>query len=338
MIRPATVALFLSAIVTASSSSQDQGDDLAIPSTISPEAREYLKNAPPSPPMPDSLEGWKAIQGVFEEIGRQNSQKVVKSLGTVVKETEMSGVAVHVIIPRNPDPKHQDKALIHVHGGGYCLFSAESTRDVCATVADLTRLKVYCIDYRLAPQDPFPAGLDDCVNAYEAIIKDVCPKRLGLFGLSAGGSMVIAMTLKMQDDGLPTPAAIASITPWADLTLSGETYVTNDPLDPVLDRESLKITAAAYAGKTPKNHPLVSPLFAKYSKAFPPTLIQTGTRDVLLSDCVRLHRKMKTQGVDVQLSVYEGMWHAFHVVPNTTYPEARAGFKEVAEFLNQKVK
>jgi acetyl esterase/lipase len=294
MIRPTTLALFLAAIVPATLSSQDQTENgPPIPSTISAEAQAFLREARTAPEAPRTLEDWKSLRQEIEERGIAQSKDVVASLGTKVQKTEMSGVPVHVLTPRDLDTQHMDKALIHVHGGGYCLLTAESSWSVSATVADLTKLRVYSIDYRLAPENPFPIGLGDCVDAYRAIIQDVPPQNLGLFGESAGGAMVIAMTLKMQTDRLRTPAAIAAITPWVDLTLSGDSYATNNHLDPVLDAEGLIRTAAAYAGRTSTRDPLVSPLFAEYSKAFPTTLIQTGTRDLLLSDCVRLHRKMK---------------------------------------------
>jgi monoterpene epsilon-lactone hydrolase len=309
-----------------------------IPSTVSEEAQEFLRTPRPPMPIPTTDQQWQDLQKLIEEMGLQQSKEVAKSLGTKVEVTKRSGVPVHIITPKNLAPEHKGKALIHVHGGGYCIGTAASMQFACATVADLTKLKVYCIDYRLAPQHPFPAGLDDCVNAYEAILENVPAEKLGLFGVSAGGSMVVAMTLKAMSRGLPAPAAVASITPWADLTLSGDTYSTNDEFDPVLDSKSLFAFALAYSGHANRDDPLVSPLFAKYSKDFPATLIQTGSRDVLLSDCVRLHQQMKKGGVDVELSVYEGMWHGFHLIPNTKFPEAKAGFREVAEFFNRKLK
>jgi acetyl esterase/lipase len=247
----------------------------------------------------------------------------------------MNGVSVHVITPKSFNPANADKALIHIHGGGFCTYTSKSSYFVCAPLADLTRLKVYCIDYRLAPQHPFPAGLNDCVSAYREIIKEVAPDRIGAFGISAGGTLILAMTLKVRDEGIPMPGALASITPATDMTGRGDAYGTVDGLDPVLATKNLPHVAEAYASDADLTNPLISPVYAKYSQSFPPTLIQTGTRDLLLSDCVRLHRAMKDGGVDVELSVWEGMWHGFQVIPDISFPEAKAGFREIADFFDR---
>ena len=137
---------------------------------------------------------------------------------------------------------------------------------------------------------PFPAALDDCVTAYKGIIKQVRPENLGILGESAGASLGLTMLLKARDEGLPLPAALACISPCADLTLSGDTIRTLEGLDPVLTARLMQLLQGAYAGTADKRQPLLSPLFADYTQEFPPTIIQTGTRDLLLCDCVRLHQ------------------------------------------------
>jgi len=134
------------------------------------------------------------------------------------------------------------------------------------------------------------------------------------------------------------PAALACISPCADLTLSGDTIRTLEGLDPVLTPKRMQLLQGAYAGTADERQPRLSPLFADYTPEFPPTIIQTGTRDLLLSDCVRLHQKLKGSGVDVELSVREGMWHGYHIIPNDEFPEAAAGFQELADFLRRTLK
>lgn len=308
-----------------------------IPRTISAEAQEFLRTAPPVPPAPETLEEWKALQSEIEQKERPRSQKALHDLAEKCEIRKMGGTDVHIITPKRFNTANADKALIHVHGGGYYAYTSSSSYFITATLADLTGLRVYCIDYRLAPQHPFPAGLNDCVSAYREIIQEVAPNKTGLFGISAGGSLILSMVVKARDDGLPLPGALASVTPATDLTGTGDSYVTLDGLDPVLVAKNLPAVAKNYAGDADLKNPLISPLYAEYSKMFPPTIIQTGTRDLLLSDCVRLYRKMKEAGVDVELSVWEGMWHGFHVIPNTSFPEAKAGFKELADFFDQKL-
>lgn len=307
-----------------------------VPDTVSDEAKEYLRTAfDETVEAPDTLEGWKNLQDQIEEQFLLKSNAVVQKTGVQIDRTTLGGVPVHILTPKDVANVNKEKALIHIHGGGYCLLSAASTRDISATLADLTGLRVYCVDYRLAPQHQFPQGLDDCMAAYVEICKQVDADNLVIVGESAGGGMAMAMTLRMHSEGLRPPAGIVAITPWVDLTLSGETYVTNDELDPVLDLEGLRKTVDAYVGNSTRNDPFVSPLFAELEDDFPATLIQTGTRDLLLSDCSRLHRKLVKHGVDARLTVYEGMWHGFHVIPNTSLPESREAFGEIASFVDE---
>ena len=307
-----------------------------IPTTISPEAQEFLRSPQRAWVIPQNLKEWEVIQAEAEEVGRARSKPVFAALADEIEIRKMGGVDVHVIKPKRLNPADTDKALIHIHGGGYCMHSAESTYAECVPVADRTGLRVYCIDYRIGPQHAFPTALNDCVSAYREIIKEVAPGKIGIFGISAGGALTVTTALKVRDEGLPMPGALASITPCTDLT-AGDSHDTLNGIDLVLSKMALEVPKA-YAGGANLRDPLLSPVYAEYSEAFPPTIIQTGTRDLLLSDCARLHRKMKDDGVDVELSVWEGMWHGFHVIPNTTFPEARAGFDEVADFFAKKLK
>ena len=210
-----TIALMLIGLCPpAALAAQDaENPNRFIPATISQEAQDFIRNAPPIPPAPETLEEWEARQAETEEKERPRSKKAVEALAEKPEIRKMAGVNVHVITPKRFNPHSKDKALIHIHGGGFCTYSSESSYFVCATLADRTGLKVYCIDYRLAPQNPFPAGLNDCVSAYREIIKEVAPNKVGAFGISAGGTLILAMTLKARDEGLPMPAALAAITP-----------------------------------------------------------------------------------------------------------------------------
>ncbi len=150
--------------------------------------------------------------------------------------------------------------------------------------------------------------------------------------------MILAMVLKAEEEHLAMPGAIAGISPGSvDFTTQGDSGITLEGKDPVLTAEAVPAFGRAYAGGTDLRHPLISPVYAKYSKKFPPTIIQTGTRDIFLSGCARLYRVMKDGGVEVELSVWEGMWHGFHIFPSTTYPEAKAAFQELVQFFDKKL-
>ena len=325
-------------IVPATGKAQDNEKPKSdVPASISAEAQTFLLNRPAiSEVIPTTLEQWQSEREKREVLGKKLYEACPKKYAgkaTILTFRNADGHSVHVHKMSPQTLKAKNKALIHIHGGGFCFMSPESTCFVCAPLADATGLCVYCVDYRLAPEHPFPAGLDDCVTAYRGIVKEVCPDNLGIFGESAGGSLSLTMLLKARDEGLPMPAALACISPATDLTVSGDSFRTLDGLDPVLTRAKARAFRAAYAGNANLRQPLLSPLFAKYSRSFPPTIIQTGTRDLLLSDCVQLHEKMKAAGVNVELSVREGMWHGYHVLPNSEFPEAKAGFAELAEFF-----
>jgi acetyl esterase/lipase len=250
--------------------------------------------------------------------------------GHVVKVLRMT--------PAKLSKENEDKAIMHIHGGGFCVMSPESTYCVCAPVANLTGLRVYCVTYRLAPEHIYPAALNDCVTAYKGIIEQVRPENLGVLGESAGATLGLTMLLKSRSKKLPMPAALACISPAADLTLSSETIQTLDGLDPVLSAKRMPAFQDSYVGNASRQDPLVSPLFGEYTADFPPTIIQTGTRDLMLSDSARMHQKLKQSGVHAELSVSEGMWHGFHILPSNEFPEADAAFRELADFFDRELK
>jgi acetyl esterase/lipase len=188
------------------------------------------------------------------------------------------------------------------------------------------------VDYGLAPERPFPEGLNDALAVYRAVLDDYSPGAISVFGSSAGGALAVAMLLEAHREGLPMPAALGLVSPWSDLAENGDSYLTLKSKDPVIDYElTLAYAAQLYAGKNDPRDPLISPVNADFPEDFPPTLIQGGTRDLFLSNCVRLHRKMKMGGVQAGLSLWDGMWHAFQITPGL--PEANEALSELARFL-----
>ena len=201
MVRYVIPTLLISTCLSATLVAQDNQRAVPpVPNTISREAQEFLRNSPPPHVVvPQSPEEWEAIRAEKQEMWTAGSMKVMEALGGTVEITRMGGVEVHIVPPRRLDPVNADTALGYVHGGGYCFGSPEATYGISAPVADRTGLRAYYIAYRLAPENPFPAGLDDCVAAYQEIITEVAPEKLGAFGESAGEGMVLAMVLKAQE-------------------------------------------------------------------------------------------------------------------------------------------
>lgn len=320
-----------------------EGASSFAPTTISEEARKFLLNdAPIAEAELVTREDWQKQRRVMEELGKSlyeaSRHKYVGADKTLsIKGADENDVVIRHMTPEKLDEENTDKAIMHIHGGGFCVMSPDSTQCVCAPVANMTGLRVFCVQYRLAPEHPFPAGLNDCVTAYREILKEVNPSDLGILGESAGGTLGLAMLLKARDQQLPMPAAVACISPAVDLTLASDTIQTLDGLDPVLSAELLSVFQDAYAGDADRRDPMLSPIFANYTKEFPPTIIQTGTRDLMLSDSARLYQKLRSSGVHAELSVAEGMWHGFHILPRNDFPEATTAFVELAEFFRREL-
>jgi phosphinothricin tripeptide acetyl hydrolase len=211
-----------------------------------------------------------------------------------------------------PPAARAGAAVVYFHGGGYVIGSPCSHRHLAAAIARAARAAVLLPDYRLAPEHPFPAAVDDAVAAYRWLLdRGHAPERTLFAGDSAGGGLTVAALLAVRDRGLPRPAAGVCISPWVDLTLSGASYGTRAASDPIVTRDGVLEMARAYLGPTPATTPLASPLFADLA-GLPPLLIQVGSEEVLLDDSVVLAERAKAAGVDATLQIWPDMIHVWH--------------------------
>jgi epsilon-lactone hydrolase len=213
-----------------------------------------------------------------------------------------------------PGVPRRAKTLLYLHGGGYVMGSLSTIRPLAAQFMEATDADVLTLDYRLAPEDPFPAAVEDALAAYEWLLADGHdPCHVALVGDSAGGGLVISCLLMARDRGLPMPLGGVCISPWLDMTLSAPSVKQNEDKDPQTPKWLLSEMADHYlAGEDPRN-PLASPMFAELS-GLPPLLLQVGGDEALLDDSVRLHERAQSAGVDVTLELWRGMphvWHAF---------------------------
>jgi acetyl esterase/lipase len=199
-----------------------------------------------------------------------------------------------------------------------------------ARAAGATGARTVSVDYRMPPDHPFPAAPEDCVAVYEALLESVDPGRIVIGGSSAGGNIAAAAILMIRDRGLPLPAGAVLLTPEVDLTESGDSFRTNEDLDVVL-RRGLPEANALYAAGHDLRDPYLSPLFADFTKGYPPTLVQTGTRDLFLSNSVLIHRKLRDAGIDAELHVWEAMPHGGFLLGEA--PENAEILAEVARFI-----
>lgn len=235
-----------------------------------------------------------------------------------------------------PQDVYTGRVILQLHGGGYIgplknIYRRFAVRYSRRSMGG----DVLTIDYRVAPEHPYPAALEDAVTAYRWLLdeKNYRPEQIVVAGDSAGGGLTMALCLYLRDHGMPMPGGIIAMSPWGDLTCSGESYVSNYELDPLYGNTKDNILYdSAYIGDSDPMNPYISPVFGEFS-GFPPVLLQVGDMEVLLSDTLRIAEKLKTAGVKHRLSVYEGMFHVFQMALELI-PESRESWEEVEQFLS----
>jgi monoterpene epsilon-lactone hydrolase len=225
-----------------------------------------------------------------------------------VTAAELGGVPTAEITVDGIEPDH---VVLYFHAGVYVMGEASLTADLASQVGRRTDAKVISVDYRLAPEHPYPAAVDDALAAYEALLESgVAPADIVIAGESAGGGLAVATMVNARDHGLPLPAAVFLMSPYADLTLAGETMETKGEVDPLLNREALQAAVTAYVAGQDAALGLISPIFADLS-GLPPLVIQAGTHEVLLDDAIRLAQQAATAEVEVILDITPGVPHVF---------------------------
>lgn len=220
--------------------------------------------------------------------------------------------------------------LLHCHGGGYSTGSRIYARTLTAKLAESTSMDVLCFDYRLAPEHPYPAAAEDAMKVWNYLmLLGYGARDIILTGDSAGGNLALSLTLKLKQEGRLLPRGLVLMSPWTDLTSSGQSFESKAELDPVLNKAYIDRMVEAYAGGQELKNPLVSPLFGDF-EGFPPTYIQVGENEILLSDSERLHQAFVDANVSVRMDMYPGMWHVFQMSP---VKAARAAMDKNAEFI-----
>ena len=282
------------------------------PSSVSPELQRQL-----AAPVPDNwdnpprtVEQWKAM---VRPIVR-SPQPVLDEFGVTYETMVVDGVTAYMLTPREVPAENRNRLLMHIHGGCDMMFGGESAVVEGALLAGYGGYKVVSVDYRRPPDHRFPAALEDTVAVWRGALKMGDPERMGIFGASAGGALTLSTTLRLKELGLPLPAAIAPGTPMADLTKTSDSFYTNRLVDNVLMGLEGRCQAMAenYADGHDLSDPLLSPVYGDMT-GFPPTLLITGTRDLLLSDTVRVHRNLLRAGAIAELHVFEAQAHASYI-------------------------
>lgn len=245
-------------------------------------------------------------------------------------ETELGGV------PALHSRTGEGGALLYLHGGAYVVGSARGYRGLAAELGKAGGLETFAIDYRLAPEDVFPAAVDDAVSAYKALLaKGFEPGRIVVAGDSAGGGLALALLTRLRDEGVPSPAAGFLLSPWADLTCKSETLTSKAAEDASLTPEGLRAMAGIYLSGADAENPAASPALGDLS-ALPPLLVHVGSAEILLDDAVLIARRAGAAGTSVRLEIWPEMvhvWHAFHFM----LPEGRAAIDAAGGFMRNRI-
>lgn len=251
-----------------------------------------------------------------------------------LEDRTVNGITTLRVTPRAV--RHPDKALIFIHGGAWIVNSRKTQLALQCSLADTLGVAVISVEYRLAPEHPYPAGLDDVVAAYTGIVEEFRPENVGIFGTSAGGGLTLATVLRLKAEGLPLPAAAAPLSPGADMTHSGYLFSAVGLNDPILAPHDVDVCMRAYVGGADPRDPLVSPVFGDYAGA-PALFLLATTAEVIGSDAIRVAQSARTSGVDTTLVVSDGMWHV-PIGDGTGIPELQGAYDALVAFFRRQLR
>lgn len=278
----------------------------------------------------------KRMHSLIEETDIEKQRQTQEHLAALTKlpknilseEIDVNGMYAEWIRPDWPHVKN--KVILYCHGGGYMTGSSTYARSITIKLAEASALDVFCFNYRLAPEHPYPAATEDAMTAWNYLMmlgygaKDVI-----IAGDSAGGNLALSLTLKLKSEGRFLPGGLLLFSPWTDLTASGKSHTSKAAIDPILTSDYMQTVTANYAAGNDLKNPLISPLFGDYHN-FPPVYIQVGTNEILYSDSELLYKRILAAHSPVRLEPFKGMWHVFQMSPFKTAADA---IEKSAEFI-----
>lgn len=288
--------------------------------------RNWQHSGGPSPTDQQARDSLDAAGGTIEP-----------AQGVTIQPTEVQGASSTLYAEWYlPESAPDEGTLLYFHGGGYRTGSCKSHRGFVTHIVKEANVNTLMPEYRLAPEHPFPAAFEDARAIYEGLLDDGHrPDDIFIGGDSAGGGLALALLLSLRDDARPLPKAAFILSPWTDLSNTGESLKTKANKDPWLDAAGADENAKRYYADASPLDPLVSPLYGDY-KNLPPLLIHVGTHEILLSDSTRVAEKSKAAGVQVTLNVYQGMWHVWHAFLGRNIPECDQAIQEIGSFIKSK--
>jgi epsilon-lactone hydrolase len=320
-----------------SSARQVPAYDLPTPSTVSPQLQDVIASTRTSAApreVATTNAGWEALFGAESKMLRTENVKLLAHFKLTMTEENIAGVHCYVVNPNVGAPRN--RLLMHIHGGGYVGGAGEVGANEAILVAGSTGIKTITVDYRMPPDHPFPAPVDDALAVWKHISQNSKNMKLGLFGSSTGGAMVMAVTQRAIAEHLRVPDALFAGTPWSDLSETGDSYFTNRHADLMMYDGELGVMAKQYANGLNLKDPRLSPVYGSFV-GFPPTLLISGTRDLFLSNTVRVDQKLREAGVKHELIVYEGQQHA-SFLSGIEVPETLTAMKDISAFFDRELK
>lgn len=316
--------------------------ELPIPTSVSAPAQAILAMPSPElPSWPDDLSDKAAVAATIaqRDAPALDAPEVLAASCFGTAPTEVPTQAEHLrfgdlsVYAATPEGVTADDPRVYlVIHGAWITGGGELSRSGARMTAGSLGVRTWAIDYRMPPYHPFPTPLDDCVAAYRTLLETHRPEDIAVGGTSGGGNLTLAMLLRARDEGLPMPAAAVVNTPYADMTHSGDSMQTNHHIDVGYGDRDLEIVRALYLEGHDPLDPYVSPVYGDYEKGFPPTILNTGTRDFLLSDTVRMHRRLRAAGVEAELHVWEAAPHFMFL---GFAPEDHERNAEIRRFLDK---
>jgi len=279
------------------------------------------------------------VPNVPVETARKHFEKVAKillprAIGIEVESSQLAGIDVDWLRPKKSD---KSKVIFYLHGGAYVIGSRRTHRQMVSHMARAAGAVAVLPEYRLAPEHPFPAGIDDAVAVYRALLESgYKPENIVISGDSAGGGLSVATLLALRHAGDPLPAAAVLLSPFLDVTASGESATTRAGKDPWFEVTDMEVVARYYCPDESKwREPLVSPVFANVS-GLPPMLIQVGDDEILLSDSTRLVEKLDAAGIDVEFEIFPDMWHVFQMFVGKM-PEGKKAVAKIGDYIRRRL-
>ena len=289
-----------------------------------------------SPQLQQTLDMFKEMGAKMAEAKDINAMRAIMieapaPAGVTCTPVEAGGVSAEWSVADGAD---QDKVILYVHGGGYVMGSAGSHRDMTGRLSQTAGARVLSLNYRLAPEHPFPAPVDDSVAAYRWLLgQGIQASNIAIAGDSAGGGLALAALIAIRDAGEPVPAAGIGISPWVDMEGTGESMTTRAAVDPVVQKEGLLGMAKLYLGDADPKNPLAAPLHANLA-GLPPLLIQVGDSETLLDDATRITERARKADVDVTLKIWDEMPHVWHLFA-PILPEGQQAIEEIGAFFKE---